>query len=711
MKTKEDLNKLYTESSEAYKPDFAKMRSSLLLIAGDHYSKRGIGKFFDRVRTTRDFSNETKIRLTRNHIGRIVRRIANIILSAAPGVGIKPKHEREMQDRKSAELNHAVWIDGKERNEWDDLTMRWVDDFVGIGEVFTKIYYDPNDGPIIAYEPAMNELGQPTQLPDGTLAPDMTKPIFEGALKFEENYGFNVLIDVNAKDVRKSPHYCLRKMVATKDLKKDFPNLADDIDDSEDDTFMIFEVGAGYRQSKKGETLLKEWFWRPCAEYPKGYFAIQAKDSDPLVQGELPSDQSGAIFPIECERYDYVQTKPRGIASTEPLRPYQMNINSMASKAAEHRVTLGDDKLVLVNGSKLSAGATLPGIRSMTVTGQAPTVIEGRVGNQYAEPMNAEITEMYQIADLDDEDTDNANLDPQVLLYRSAKQKKKFSRYIGRFENYLVRVCRLYLRSAKYYFSDQAAIMAIGKNEQVNIKEFKNTTDTSLQFTVEPQAEDIETKLGRQLSINHILQYVGTQLGEDSIGKLIAEMPYSNLKEAFSDLTLDHECATNDMLALDRGDMPYINPDDPHPYMVKRATARRREADYRYLPPFIQENYQKYIDGHLKIMDEQKQALQRSESGFIPDGGALVGIDLYVQDPNNPERTRRARIPQSSGEWLLKKLQEQGAFKEEVSAAPEEALGQYAKDTESAPQGLNLADLDSAIKAQGPNAEIEKPTF
>ena len=702
MKTKEDLNRLFQESSDTFKSDFAEMRSSLLLIYGEHYNKRNIGRFQDRIRTARDLSTEAKIRLTKNHIGKIARTISNIILSSAPGVAIKPKHDRELQDQKAAELNAAVWVDGKERSEWSNLVMQWVDDFAGIGEVCTKLFYDPNGGPIIGYEPLIDDFtGQPLiDSATGEMMADQSKPIYEGQLCYEEVHGFNVLIDPNAKDIRKSPWYCIRKMVMTKDLKKAFPKMADKIQDTEDDTFMIFDVGTGYRTSKKGETLLKEWFFRPCAEYPKGFYQLQIKDGDILAEGELPEDKSGAIFPLEFERFDYIQTKPRGIACTKQLRPNQLEINRSASKIAEHQVTLGDDKLVMINGSKLSAGASLPGIRSLTVTGQPPTVIEGRSGAQYFEYMMSQIKEMYQLADVEDSDVDVTNLEPHVLLYRAAKQKKKFSRYIQRFENYLMRVCKLYLRSAKYYFSDEAVVLAIGRNERINISEFKNTVDQSLQFVVEPQSEDIETKMGRQLSLNHVLQYVGTQLDKSIIGKLITQMPYANVEDAFSDLTLDYECATNDILALDRGEMPVINPYDPHEYMISRATARVRQSDFRFLPDLIKANYEKYIAGHMQVMEDQKAALVRANSGFIPDGGALIGMDLYVPDPNNPERTRRARIPQSAAEWLIKKIQEQGQYKQMFETAGTEAIAQYQLEQDSQP-----------LQAQGSNAEIVSPTM
>ena len=676
---KKDLNDLFNEANTQSKEDFAFMRTSLLLVAGQHYNKTQGGRFFDRVRTVGDISNNTKIRLTKNHIGRIVRRIAGLILESAPNVSVAPKNEKEIQDQKTAEIAQAVWLDGKKKNDFDKQTMEFVDDFVGIGEVWTKLWFDPSEGAIVGYEQKLgpdgigltndmvNEAtGEVVQDP----VPDESKPSYAGQIKFEPIYAFNVLVDPSCKDVTKGMWYCHRKMTKVKDLKKQFPDFVDKIDDSGDETFMIFDTDRGYRHSGKGEVMIREWFWKPCGEYPKGYYSIQLSDGIVLEEGELPE----GIFPIECERYDYVQTKCRGVAATKVLRPYNIEINRAASSIAEAQLTLGQDKLVLVNGSKMSAGASLPGIRAVTVSGQAPMVVPGRSGEQYVDYMLSQIKEMYEVADLDMDEASSGNIEPHALLFRSASQKRKFNRYIQRFEGYLQRVCKLYLRMAKYYLDDSAIIAAAGSSEMVNISEFKSIEDSSLRYIVEPQAEDVETKLGRHLVIQNVLQYVGSQLDPSSIGQLITQMPYANIKGAFGDLTIDHESSTNDILALDRGEQPKMNKYDEHTYLIKKAVARMRQADFDFLPAEVQENYALYVQLHTQIFEEQKAALQRENSGFIPDSGAHVGVDMYVQNPqypDDPTKTRRARIPQAAAEWLLMKLEEQGMAKDMLSELPD----------------------------------------
>jgi len=243
---------------------------------------------------------------------------------------------------------------------------------------------------------------------------------------------------------------------------------------------------------------------------------------------------------------------------------------------------------------------------------------------------------------------------------------------------------------------DEAVVQAVGRSEAVNLAEFKRAESQLVQIKVEPQSEDIETRLGQQLVMNHVLQYVGSQMSESSIGKLIRNMPYANVEESFSDLTIDDDNATNDILALDRGQMPVVGRDENHEYAVSRLTQRMKQADFAMLDPAIQESYMAVREEHMAVADEQKQALQRAQAGLIPASGTLVGIDFYVKDPNNPDRTRRARLPYDAVNWLVTKLEEQSGFMSQEAQMP----------------GSSIADRQIGVEsAQGPSGELIDPTL
>lgn len=669
------LNAIYSEAESADKEVFAEQRSNLLLIAGEHYAKRN-SRFFERIRTAKELSMEVKIRLTKNHIQRIAKIYANNILSYAPGVKILPKVEGELQDQKSAQLNDSVWQDAKDRHDINDMNYMWADDFVGIGEVATKCYFDPNGGELLGYEP--DEMGQPL----------MDQPKFRGDILFEEVHGFNILRAPEAKTMKSSPYLIIRKMVAVEHLKKAYPDYSEKIQTTSDRTFLVFDSNQyGYRRSVPTECLVKEFYYRPSIEYPQGYYYI-ATDNCILNEGELPY----GIYPIEIEVFDHIPTTPRGRSIVKQLRPYQAEINRTASKIAEHQMTLGDDKLIMVNGAKMSAGGQVPGVRGITINGPAPTILGGRAGDQYLGYMQSQIAEMYQVAMIaeDSMDAQTGSNDPYAMLFKAASQKKQFKRYIARFENYLKRVCKLYLKFAKAYLPDDAIIMAVGKKEQVNISEFKRTQDFDYQIKVEAQSDDIETLMGKQLVMNHLVQYVGPQLSRDDIGKMIENMPYANVGAAFSDFTLDFKSAENDMLALERGEQPTFNQFDNHEYMVKKLGNRMKQADFKFLHPFIIQNYQAKLQQHMIAIEQNKQSIARNNAGLVPTTGALVDAGIWMPDPQDSTKTKRVRIPQDSLQWLIQKLQDQGTQMQSIlSQSPEiqAAIGNTASPEMAGQQG------------------------
>lgn len=672
-----DLNSYYTDGDGADQELFAEMRSNVLLAAGEHYNRRQ-SRFYKRIRESKDLSQEQKLRLTKNHVRKICQLYANNIISMNPGVGFSPKDENSMHDQKTSSMHKSVWLDGVAKYNIDDKQDDWCDSFVQIGELHVKLFFDPNLGKVQGYEPQVDpQTGNPMLNEMGMMFPDENSPVFEGEFVFEEIYGFNLLRPPECKDLRKAEWICIRKMTSRQELLRRFKGneeLQKYIRADQDETYIIFDTTrGGYKKTTK-QTMLREFYFRPSMLFPEGYFYITTREGI-LAEGSLP----GGLFPIVSATFDKVQTTPRGHSPIKTMRPYQAEINRAASKIAEHQITLGDDKLLMQNGTKISSGVALPGVRGVNYTGAEPKILAGRDGAQYLNYMQSQIVEMYQVMmvaeQMEDKPTDG-QIDPYVLLFRSARQKKKFQRYIKRFEKFMVEIVHLYLRLAKLHLPDDMVIMAVGKNEQVNIPEFRQLPDTCYEVKIEAQAEDIETKLGKQIVLNHALQYIGPQLKPDQIGKIMRQMPFSNLDQSFDDLTLDYDSTMNDMLALDRGEKPPINQYDDHKYNIKRLTARMRKADFKFLSPQIQQAYAQKVMLHQQMEAANQMAIQRAESGFIPTGGYAVVCDFYVKDPSDATglKTRRARIPYQAMEWLINKMEEQGASQESMQDMNQGAL-------------------------------------
>lgn len=687
--TASELLELYNEADSADKEVFAEMRSNILLAAGEHWVKKG-SKFWNRIRDDKTLSQEQKLRITKNHIQKVAKLYSNQLISSAPGVTIAPQNSKEVQDQKAAELHKAVWEYGKDRHNLDQKIQDWADEFVQIAEVHVKLFFNPTAGDIIGYEQALTPDGLPLYTDHNgqdTVEAQMIDPmtgqmhqhqpkasdraVFSGDVVFEPVYGFNLLRDPAAQSLDESAWVCIRKMVDLKRLKAMFPDGDERLKNIEastaDQTFVIFDAQhKGYRQVK-GQVMLKEYYFRPCVEYPEGYFYLVAGSEAIVAEGPLPF----GIWPIVSDTFDKHPTSPRGQGPIKTMRPYQIEINRCVSSLAEHQVLLGSDKLIMQAGSKISQAASIPGIRALVVTGAPPTILPGRDGSQYAQYMTQTIDELYQVMMVDEISIEkDGQLDPYAMLFRSASQKQRFNRYVKRFERFLKRVCETYLELQRNYMDESRLIPILGKHELVNVAEFKNSQKLSYQIKIEPQSEDIETKLGRQLTLNHLLQFTSGQLQREDIGKLYRLMPYGNTEGLADDLTIDHDNATNMILALDRGEMPEPVMEDNKQYMIRRLTARKRQADFKTLNPQVQANYDQLISVYQQMITAEMNSIKAAESDFIPVSQNLIGIDFYVTDPATG-KTRRAKIPFESAQWLIKRLEEQGTGLQQL-----EALGQ-----------------------------------
>lgn len=711
--TIKDLDRMYLDAEQVDKPLFAQMRSNLMLVAGDHYNKK-LSTIFDRIRSSKKVEKRDKLRLTKNHIQRIIDIYKNELLDSDPSIGFEPNNPSEMQDRKAAQLHESVWREGAERNDFPDLREDFADSFFGNGEVAAKLFFDPDAGPFIPGAFFAQQNGKGEDLVDeetGELVPDESRPVRQGGIVIEELEPFNLLRAPNARRMQDSPYLIYRKMVETQELIKMFRNSIGGSEEELDEflkkakkgserAFKVFDNATKeFRDVKENEVMMREYYFRPSMLYPEGYFYFTV-EGHVLDEGPLP----GGLFPIETENCRKTQSAPRGRSPIKDMRPFQIEINRAASKIAEHQVTLGDDKIMIQQGSKVSAGTSLPGVRTINYNGAKPEVLPGRDGAQYLQYMLATIEELYSVMNVAEyrEEKDTA-ADAFALLFRRAKDKRKFSIYITKFNRFLLRIARLYLKLAKIHLPENAIIQAVGKNEIINMAEFFNSEDLGYLIKVVPQSDDIETKMGKQLTLNHALQFVGPNLSPEDVGKLLRQMPYANLEEDFSDLTLDYDSANNMILALDRGQNLPINEFDNHQYLSRRLIARMRQPDFFFLDAQIQQMYQAKIQELAQLAARLAQEAQAVKDGFIPAQGHLITVDLYVEDPEKPGKSKRARLPMDSIAWLIKKLEQQGLALAEIEKAGDGAIAQVARQMAQQRQGQLAAPApDNVLNLQQP---------
>lgn len=718
-----DYNELYTKADTKDSTLFAEQKSNILLVNSEHY------KQVDKTRRRGDIvddNGKSKVRITKNHIYRIMQKIKNGIMGLSPDLKPYPANPNELSDKKVAELYDSVLEFGKNRYKLNDKKEEWCEDYCDIGEVAVKVYWDKNKGDIRAYQQIKDEegnpifvdagknpttepasiskdpiTGMPIEVPNKPL-PDKDKPIFSGDFCFDTILPFNLLRDPDAESMDESPYLIVRKMREIDDVKaliaEDDPERDEKLEyiqKSAETTYKVFDTDKGSYDDAEGQVMLREFYFRPCIKYPRGWYAVTT-EKGVLFEGELPF----SVFPIAYRGFKKIQTSARARSLIKILRPLQYELNRNASMEVETSIIHGHDRIVTPPGGKISQGALLPGLRQVHAVGQ-PTIIPGRTGEQFAPPQQRILQEMYQMVDEEYESQDNPNqMDATSLLYRSLTRKAKYGKYAKGFQEFLKDVYWIYLRLAKHYYDESWYIKATGRNEKINFAEFKSADELSVQIRLIEDNEDSESLLGKSIQFNHILQYVGKDLPKEALGKVLSNLPYANKDQVFSDLTVDSKNIENDLLALDRGETRQATMDDENHLYVKALTARMKQPDFKILSPEIQQNYATFRDEHRAIQAEKEKQILMAQQQAIPTGGVLCKVDYYTMQNG---KQVRATFPMSALQWLEEKLATQGLAQERLESMASADQMALAQQMMMANQQVPPGALDQGVmNANGP---------
>lgn len=677
-RTIQDLNQLYEAAKEIDRDIFAEMRSNVLLVEGSHYTKR-----MNEALNTRGISSkqDTKLRITKNWIHKASRIYINSIMTQCPGVQASPRNPYELQHKKSAELNQSVIDYGKSRYKLKRKYREWCSDYVNIGEAAVLLRFDETKGRMIGYEGAVTEDGEPILDEMGNQVADNTKPVMSGEFCFDRIYGHQLFRDPQAKSMEDSSFIGIDDLIPIKDLKLKYRGQDDKLKmiQKSNESFVIFDAQKGGYGKQDEMCSVRKFFFRPCMEYPKGYFYFTTKEGI-LEEGELPK----GIFPVRWVGFDEYPTKVRATSMVRVAKPWQAEINRASSQAALHGITTADDKILTQAGTKLEQGTVLPGVRGLTYSGQPPTILPGRVGDQFYEYIDRNEQELSRALMLDQIDIEKVNnLDPYAMLFRSMSTNRHFSHYAEKFGEFLVEVIELFLEMAKHYLDDDEYVAAVGKSELINIAEFRNTDPLYHRIELEEQEDTVDQKLGRHLTLMNFMQYVGNKLEPKDLGKLMLNAPFGNWEDTFSQFTIDERNVKNDFLAIERGEMPYIAAADDSEYILAKVAERRKERDFALLPEEIRAIYDEYEQIHLQKQAEEQQALKDAQSEYIPTGGSLVEVGVYIPNADPNKIPKRARLPYEAVQWLMKQLEAQGMGQESLESMNAEQIRQVVQQMQA----------------------------
>ena len=668
-----DLNEQFKKAKEIDRPFFAEYRNFANLYAGNHYLRR-TESFKRYARDGRTKKDKYQIRVTRNHTKVIVKGIVNSILSNMPGVKPFPNNLNETSDMKSASLHDSIWQDFKHKARFKKKLRRYVEQLVIFGECWVFPYWDSSKG---------RRLQDAQEIDPITGQVLSQAPRFSGEVCLKNILPYDVRRDPGAKTKEEAKWIGYTELRDKDELKSELPEELHKFIETasrENQSILSFNYSSGKYQDEENKVEVNHIFYRPTEEKPEGSYCVFTEAGKLYEDDELPA----GLFPMLCCDYDELPGSPRAVSGLREGKGYQMDINYLVSQRLKHMLTVGDDKIIIQAGSTISHGEELPGIRSIKVNGPAPTILNGRTGDQYTDPLTRTISEYYQAMGVQEllEEKQSGQFDAFAMLFRSARHKQRFATYTSKVEEFCREICEAVLRLNKAYLTEESFIKIVGQSEYVNIPEFKNSDDLGYSIRIEEVGDDADTKVGKALAIKDIMQYSGGNLSPEQIGMFIREMPYLNGEKIFEKMTQPYDRAMNVILQLDRGEVFKVNESDPHvDYIIDALYTRMSKADFKYLDMRVQQNYSEALSIYEQIKTAQLQKAQQLEQGFIPTTGPTVPIDgLYEETigSQGQPKSQRVKLPLAALQWLQQTLAQRGEMMGNLQDIPPSLQAQLA---------------------------------
>jgi hypothetical protein len=90
---------------------------------------------------------------------------------------------------------------------------------------------------------------------------------------------------------------------------------------------------------------------------------------------------------------------------------------------------------------------------------------------------------------------------------------------------------------------------------------------------------------------------------------------------------------------------------------------------------------------------------QAMKDGFIPVSGAMIATDMYVPNPAGPDKpAKRVRIPYQALDWLVQRLESQGASLDKIETMNKGAMSEMADMLLNKAQGMGGEQNSSAFQ-------------
>ena len=629
--TSDDLKRLVYQSARHDKPYAAEVRRNLRAVNGLFYTNRNQNenRYGDGGRLPNILNNidnsEQRVQISLNQITRVSEFFQALIISHAPIGKAYGANKDERQDIKAAEISNHVLDHINQICNFPALRDQIGETFINAGEGACKIYFDPDKGHLVRTD-------------------ENGRGIFSGDITMEPILPFNLLMDPMVDSPDESKWFAIKKIIHVNDLKNligpekfeelklEFRNV-DGTPELNREGFRVLDTSMEVAELNN-HLIMFEVYFRPCPDYPMGaYFYVC--ENQILFSGELP----GGIFPICIGRCHIIPTSPRGRAGfINRAIPYQANFNRAHSKMVEIQAALGDTKILVQNGSTIGADSIMaPGVRAFTfetsAPGEAPVVLEERTGESYIsyiKELKMSMDESLSIRDFVGSQGSESDKIMSIAV-ASLKHKRRYAPIINRFDKLVVDIQNTALELARHHYEDGKIIKMAGRQEAVNISEFKGVDRNTFSINIKPSVEDADSSLLKSLEVRDAFQYIQ----DDSVDKaaLLKELPFLSKMTSVNSLSNKSKTAENKILALDRGEKVTPIKYEDYKYILDKLIVRVSEPDYKFLDQSIKDNYAEAINLYQDMIAETERRAKMAEKGPYTTSGPMDKLPIWIKDP------------------------------------------------------------------------------
>ena len=661
-RTHSELMEAARASFDADRSIFSEMRTAVRTFAGKHGGDRmegGGNPLRDPALASSGKSGRNVLRYTKNHIPRLADVFANEIIREAPDVVALPVTGGDPRAAPLAEMNNDVWEHHKRRcsENYRQKTDDEVLDFVVVGEVACRLHWDAERNCVAEDPIAPYDLGR---------AP-------------------------GSRSVEDSPWHIHRHVYTMRQLLRMFGRERAEgmATDSPENTFSNFGESSHtvfqssrYEYSNMRGAMICEYYEKPTVSHPNGRF-FYFTEAGILKAGPLP----GGVYPIVVQRFFKTPKLARGHSFIRNVYRIQMEINRASGQDATNMIHFGDDKFVTNASSDIQMNNVVKGASHIKVSSYGDIkssfmFVEGKGQPKYIDYVKAQIKEMdylcHVATQMEEKKQPQKGGDISVVLYHQIKDKKRFVKYAQAFEDYLVTKGKRILDLYRHYLIRTDVIHSGNRDKTILVDDFKSTTDRDYVFQVSPANESDETRLGKQIVVDKILQYKGKELDKTDMGMVLRSSMLSDDKQLMDHFTAAYDSWVNNQIELEKGILPQVSKVEDFAYKTKMLTARMSRPDFQFLDPRAQAAFQQFLSVCEAGVAEAENERLRIEKGVVPTDGALISTDMYRTVPNasgTGMKTEKMKLPQSSLEWLVKVMEAQGVTQDNLSGLPADSQG------------------------------------